>query len=34
MTHVIFASLFCFGTLSAMAWADDPAACRAIMCRS
>src|SRR6266478_3883176 len=25
MTRVIFATLFCFGTLSAMVWADDPA---------
>src|SRR6476619_6341951 len=24
MTRVIFATLFCFGTLSAMVWADDP----------
>ena len=25
MTRVIFATLFCFGTLSAKVWADDPA---------
>jgi hypothetical protein len=25
MTRVIFVTLFCFGTLSAMVWADDPA---------
>ena len=25
MTRVIFATLFCFGTLSATVWADDPA---------
>ena len=25
MTRVIFATLFCFGTLSTMVWADDPA---------
>ena len=25
MTRVIFATLFCFGTLSAMVWADDGA---------
>src|SRR6185295_13124159 len=25
MTRVILATLFCFGTLSAMVWADDPA---------
>ena len=25
MTRVVFATLFCFGTLSAMVWGDDPA---------
>src|SRR3954468_3878555 len=29
MTRVIFATVFCFGTLSAMVWADDPAQVRA-----